>query len=59
MSEWSEDHVTAICSLNTNLDKLETGRDPYVESGDHRLGRSESGMWQADTSMVIASTYVG
>jgi hypothetical protein len=38
--------------------KLETGRGPWVESGDRWLGRSESGVWQAGTSKVVAP-YLG
>jgi type IV secretory pathway TrbF-like protein len=38
--------------------KLETGRDPYVESGDSWLERLGSGMWQADTSKVVARACV-
>jgi hypothetical protein len=29
------------------------------ESGDNWLGSSESGVWQAGTSKVVASAYVG
>jgi hypothetical protein len=65
MAGWSKDHVAAIGFLNStlwfsgwNLVKLETGQGPYVESGDSWLGRSGSGMWQADTSKVVAPAYV-
>jgi hypothetical protein len=30
-----------------------------VKSGDHRLGRSGSGVWKAGTSKVVAPAYVG
>jgi hypothetical protein len=46
MAEWLEDHVTAICSLNStlwfsdwNLIKLETGRGPY--------GKVETAGWKS------------
>jgi hypothetical protein len=30
-----------------------------VESGDRRLGRSESGLWKTGTSKAVVPTYVG
>jgi hypothetical protein len=48
---WSKDHAVTIGSFNStlwfsryNLVKLETERAPQVESKNHRLERSESGM---------------
>jgi hypothetical protein len=41
------------------MDKLEIGRGPSVERGDHRLGRSGSGMWKVNTFKVVAPACVG
>jgi hypothetical protein len=38
--------------------KLETRQGPSVESEDHRLRRSRSGMWIAGAFMVVAPTCV-
>jgi hypothetical protein len=66
MAEWSEDHGVAIGSLHSTpwfsrwkWVKLQTGRGPYVESGDSCFGKSGSGMWQAGTSKVVALACVG
>jgi hypothetical protein len=64
MVEWSEDHGATIGHLNLTLVswimvKLETGRGPYVERGDRRLGRSRSSMWKAGTLKVVAPKCVG
>jgi hypothetical protein len=65
MVESLEDHVAVIGSPNLNFEtfgrspKLETERGPQVESGDCRLGRLGSGMWQAGTSNAVAPACVG
>jgi hypothetical protein len=56
----------AICPLQLNsvlvvriLAKLETGWTLRWKGGDHRLGRSESDVWKADTFKAVALACVG
>jgi hypothetical protein len=66
MAEWSKDHVVAIGPfLNSNsglVDRFLTnwrlGGALRWKGKDHRLGRSESGVWKADIFMVVALTCV-
>jgi hypothetical protein len=66
IAEWSEGHVLAIGSLNSNLGLVDRtwlnwrpGRDLRWKVEDRQLWRSRSVMWKAGTSKVVAPTSVG
>jgi hypothetical protein len=66
MVEWSEDHVAAIGPLNLNLGICgrfwiiwRPGGALRWKGEDHRLGRSESGVWKASTFRAVAHACIG
>jgi hypothetical protein len=63
MTEWSEDHMTAIGSLNSNLGLiggvwLNWRPDRALRWKVETVGR-EGNLWKADTSKVVALACVG
>jgi hypothetical protein len=66
MSEWSEDHVMDICSLNLNFSLVgktwlnwRSGGALRWKGEDRQMERSGSGMWKVSTFKVVASYCVG
>jgi hypothetical protein len=66
-AEWSKDHKSVIgdshlilhLRLMLDLDNLILGGALRWKVEDHWLGKSESVVWKADTSKVVAPAYVG
>jgi hypothetical protein len=65
MAEWSEDHVAAIGTLNSNSGLVDRFWINWRLDGalrwkgeDRQLGRSGSGVWKASIFKAVASTCV-